>query len=516
MGIKNSIGIADRRRQLKPVFIASCLAGIVAHGMGIFNKYSLHDDPVFLFSVGMTYTSGRWGLELFDYIERHYLGSSPSSMPVFNGFLALSAIALAACFVVELLELKEYCYRLFIGAIMACFPVVTCIFGFMYAAHYYMISMLAGVAGAYLICKGRNWISLTLGIGCIAFSLGIYQAFLPFSLSLILLYWTRRLSIEYDSISSSQVIKRIVLAGLCVITSLLLYFSIGKLDLLIKHAQLSSYKGLNEVGNVPLSAYMRRIVIAYREYFMPAQSVMCNMYPHKVRIIYYIFVTGIIILSIKHFRQLFKKDKCKAMIFAVLMALLPLCANLIFVMVDPTEVHSLMVYGQLATFFALISLVDGFQSVSCVSLISALKKGLLIFLCAMLFMYCRFDNRCYLNAAFTQQQAISYFTTLTTQIKSTENYTDELPVAFINPMAKRDKSFSELKQLDDSLLFPYFNASYYLNVYSWRRFMANWCGYTPDIVEEDRVKDLPSVVSMPYYPDQGSIAVIDGIVVVKF
>ena len=513
MGIKNSI--ADRRRQLEPVFIASCLTGIVAHGMGIFNKYSFHDDSVFLFSVGMTYTSGRWGLELFDYIERHFLGSSPSSMPVFNGFLALSAIALAACFVVELLELKEYCYRLFIGAIMACFPVVTCIFGFMYAAHYYMISMLAGVAGAYLICKGRNWISLTLGIGCIAFSLGIYQAFLPFSLSLILLYWTRRLSIEYDSISSSQVIKRIVLAGLCVITSLLLYFSIGKLDLLIKHAQLSSYKGLNEVGNVPLSAYMRRIVIAYREFFSPARSI-TNMYPYKAILIYFAFVTGIIILSIKHFRELFKKDKCKAVIFAVLMALLPLCANLIFVMVDPTEVHSLMVYGQLAIFFALISLVDGFQSVSWVSLVSALKKGLLIFLCAMVFVYCRLDNRCYLKAEFAQQQAISYYTTLITQIKSTENYTDELPVAFINPTEKRDKSFSRLKQLDDIIIGPYLNGLCGLNSYTWQRFMANWCGYTPDIVEEDRIKDLPSVVSMPHYPDQGSIAVIDGIVVVKF
>ena len=117
---------------------------------------------------------------------------------------------------------------------------------------------------------------------------------------------------------------------------------------------------------------------------------------------------------------------------------------------------------------------------------------------------------------FAQQESISYFTTLVTQIKSTDGYTDELPVAFINARKIKDKSLHELNALADIRIAPYSGVNAYVNDYLWIDYMGIWCGYYPSIIGEDQFKELPEVIEMPSYPDQGSIRVINDTVIVKY
>ena len=55
-------------------FCSALLCGLLAHGMTLFNKYSLYEDPSQLFGVGATYISGRWMLDILYRLENFFLG----------------------------------------------------------------------------------------------------------------------------------------------------------------------------------------------------------------------------------------------------------------------------------------------------------------------------------------------------------------------------------------------------------------------------------------------------------
>ena len=101
-------------------------------------------------------------------------------------------------------------------------------------------------------------------------------------------------------------------------------------------------------------------------------------------------------------------------------------------------------------------------------------------------------------------------------IKSTEDYKDEYPVAFINPNQIRDKTMREIGELNALNISPYFGTDGLLNNYVWGNFLNIWCAYKPDQADPGQFVDLPEVTSMPHYPDQGSIKVVNETVVVKF
>ncbi len=132
-------------------------------------------------------------------------------------------------------------------------------------------------------------------------------------------------------------------------------------------------------------------------------------------------------------------------------------------------------------------------------------------------MYVRHANQCYLKTAFQQQQAISWTNALITRIKSAEGYRDEYPVAWIGRYHMQDRSLYNIDELDFLNLSSYeADLQEYLNNWSWKEFMERWCGFGPEMAYELEPEKLQEVREMPCYPEDGSIRVMDGTVVVKF
>lgn len=185
-------------------------------------------------------------------------------------------------------------------------------------------------------------------------------------------------------------------------------------------------------------------------------------------------------------------------------------------MAGKNETHSLMVYAKVFPFILFSWLTEkyGFRQGHFQKTVSLVTVSIMLL---SLGMYCRIDNKCYLRATFAQQNAISYFTTLITQIKSTENYKDEMPVTFINAKAKSDLTFIHNEAFKNVDYSPYYmDVSGYLNTYSWYHFMKQWCGFAPIIVDSNDYEVLEEVINMPHYPDYGSIRIINDTVVVNF
>lgn len=92
-------------------------------------------------------------LEVLLYGDGHY------SLPTFNGFLAMLFIAITACFLIYLLDIRNEYYCGVIGTLKVCFPVVTSMFGYMFTIHFYMLALMLGVAGIVCVCKdNQKWL----------------------------------------------------------------------------------------------------------------------------------------------------------------------------------------------------------------------------------------------------------------------------------------------------------------------------------------------------------------------
>ena len=510
-GIRQSPCCLWKARPVQAAFFAALLWGLTAQGMGLLNKYSSNDDIFQLFGTGSTITSGRWMLFVLEQAE-NLLWGGHCSLPLFNGFLSLVFIGASAGLIASLLQIHRPLPGALLGAVMASFPTVTSIFSFMFTAHFYFLALFMITACAYLVCTGTSWKARVSGIVLGACAVGIYQAFLPVLPTVILLSGLRELSA--GETKPSFLFRKLVLQAAAVVFVLLLYFAGSRFFLWKYGMQLDSYMGINQSGTTSPLVYLQRAGKAYLEFFRPTRSVSWDMYPHRAHLLYLLMLCANGVMAALLVFQTGQKNRGSAALMLLLLLLFPLGCNLIFVMSE--TVHGLMVYGQVLQAALLILLTDWLAFSLPVSkrMVSGAVALLLTGMCVV---YARYDNQCYLKADFQKQEAISWNTALVAQIKSTEGYRDELPVAWVNRYSAEDRSLYRILELDELHLSGYESSlQEYINNFAWEKFLACWCGFSPDTVDPEAVAHLPEVEQMPSYPEDGSVRVLDGIVVVKF
>ena len=498
----------------RSAFFTALIAGVISHGMGLFNKFSWHDDISAMFQAGATYKSGRWMLGLLSEFESWLCGGTPVSLPAFNGFLALLLIALSAALVTALLGIRRPLSAVAVGALMVVFPVITGFFGYMFTAHYYSLSLCMTAAGAYLAGRGRHWWMGLLGALLIGASVGIYQAFIP--VAAFLLLFRLVLYITEDAQKPAEILKAAAVALLVLAVAIGFYFGMNRLFLQLRHVKLSGYQGISDMGNLTFDTLRERISLAYSEFLSPYEYGEYNMYPQSIRALYPSFLIAAAALSLLQAVRCFLRKKIFSGCAAVpLTLLIPLALNLIFVMADQNVIHSLMTYGQVGLFLWIACLADRLEWKG--DQVTKWFRGAMTALLLLLsVMYCRYDNTCYLQAALTQQEAISFCNTLIARIQGTEGYREDLPVVFLRNGWYSDYNLPRIEQLEHITQLPYRGLEFYLNDYTFKSFMKYWCGYAPEYTDEEEIRENPEVMDMPSYPDDGSIRVIGEKIVVNF
>lgn len=493
-------------------FVGALLVGLAAHGMGLFNKYSWHDDIQALFLTGATITSGRWMLYVFGQLEVLLFGDGHFSLPLLNGGIALICIGISAGGMVRMLKIRSRWLSALMGGVMTAFPVITALFGFVFTIHYYMISLLMMICGTYLILEGRGGLRKAAGTllgGC---AVGVYQAFLPVGLALILLWNIVQLTEGKEETGAA--LKRLGIHAACFLGMLAVYSAGNRLFLTLHHLEMDSYMGLNQAGSLSPLVYLQRMGRAWREFFLPTRNMLWDMYPQHI----YYLRQGMLLLtaalSVRCLIREWKRNRGTALLLLLLLATFPLGCNLIFVLSE--EVHSLMTYGQVMQTALLICLADRTE-ISLRRIPRIIPRAVALLLSLTCLMYIRFDNQCYLKTEFQQQQAISWYTGLITNIKSAEGYRDELPVIWRNAEEMNDQTLYNMGELNFIQLSGFEQDERgYVSNWAWKWFLARWCGFSPEELPPETADDWPEVQEMPHYPDDGSIRVLHDAVVVNF
>ena len=187
--------ISDNTRKNKDVIISGSVFFILSYGMLLFNKISVHDDMAHLFGIGATYTSGRWGLGIYKALFEGIVGSQLWSLPAFNGVFVFVHTMITCCLLVDYFKLKTRCSRVLFTLVLTASPALTCMMGYLFTAPAYSLGVVCAVISGIVlsrlcilhesISRKNRWIMLAEGVISGAFSLGIYQSYFSFTLTIV-------------------------------------------------------------------------------------------------------------------------------------------------------------------------------------------------------------------------------------------------------------------------------------------------------------------------------------------
>ena len=495
-------------------FLSALLTGVAAHAFALVNILHNYDNilqqPK---GYGAGVTSGRWMLTLLGDFCQNVLDLG-YNMPLTNGLVFLVLIALSAAFLVDILDIRRKGSAVLTGCVMATFPAVCATMVFRYTAPYYGVSLLLSVLAVWVASKNK-W-GIVLSALCIACSMGIYQAYVPFSISLFVLVLMKNALREDARLIG--LIRQGLICCACLLLGLLFYFGFLKLTLAAYGAQLDTYQGINSMGKISMAqlpglirdAWLSAALFSVRDYCTLASTPV-------LKILWTLVILVILVLAVLLLVRR-KPKPLNAAFFCLMGLLFPLAVNFIVVMAPEGIVYTIMVYSFALIGIAPLMLLEAFPREP-EKRNTLLARSVSILLALIVVYNGYYSNANYTGLYYSNRQVENFVSSLMTQVRMTEGYTPEKEWVFVGDIDR-------FVMWDVWYEVPYYggfagsNAQGLFNAeYSRDFWFASYLGRSPQNASEEaqnEMKQDPRVALMPCWPAEGCIQVLDQYVVIKF
>jgi len=499
---------------IKLCFSAAMVLGFAAHMFAFTNKLPNHDDIEHLFEAGYGTYSGRWLLPSVLELDGSF------SVPWLIGILGLLCLAGTVCLTASLLRIRRPLECVVTAGLMTAFPTVAGTYCYMFTADAYLLGLLLAAFGAWAASRMPK-AGIPLGAAAVCLSMGIYQSYFPVAAALCVG------ALIFDALDGQMSFRELVIKGIKQVAALALgmaaYMVIVKIT--TRETGLVDYMGISTMGQLPISELPRLIVRCYKEYiyfFLRNDSGIHFWFVKYLVPLSGLCTAALLILLLVRSRL----GAARTIFVIVLVILYPLAGHLIYIMTAGGGVHDLMRYGTVLLPVAAAALA-GYACRSRLEL-SVLAQWLRAAACWVILgsmaltacSYMEADNKIYLKMELSYEQAYAYSNRLLAAIESCEGYSRGLPVALIGSRVIEQSAMYPTPQLDDINITGAVSLRDFRSCYTYGLFLRFYLGF-PDPVyldDSEQVKALaerPEVADMPLYPQEGSIKVIDGIVVVK-
>ena len=502
--------------RIKRVFLFSFIFGIVAHGSMMSKTLLWHDGLHLAYQVKAwsVITLGRWLRALLSAVVSKVFGGTNLGMPMLYGLVSIFFVAASALVIVRIFDIRSSLMQAALCGIMVSFPVVTSTFFYMYTAPYYFLGLLLSTL-AVLVARERGGVpGFAVGALCVCCTLGIYQAYLAVAVALFVIVLIIDLLNDRFSGLVAFLKRAFYFLGICAV-GLAAYMVIWKLCMKIMDLTLTNYQGISNLGKNGIGTYLQGIRMAYARFFLVFDRKYQNLYPMGMRYVQIVAIALAIVASACIVILQFRKNKLLGVAMAVLIALLPLCFNLVY-LIGAKSVHTVMLYGECMLYVYLICVV-GYLLQHTPKLGAPCWRLAALVLVALIAMNTYYDNGCYMKAEMALQQTINSMTMLAARIKMLDGYNDSMPVC-IAIKGERDKTATPDKYMPEFAVVPLNHLGHHDDSGALRNIkdvLAQWCGFSPKYVSEARLEHPEVLDEMPDYPDAGSVKIVDGTVVVR-
>lgn len=394
--------------------------------------------------------------------------------------------------------------------ITVCFPVLGGTMLYTNTVHFYAFAVLL-MAIAAVLAKQEKWYCWILSAPVAACSVGIYQAYMPF-FAMLLVLSLMSLCLRED-VTACRVARKGVKYLIILVACYVLYQAALRLVLNLMKETLSDYQGISSMGKFELAQLFRTIKAAYYNYYLlPTHdfcSVSATLVTRGVIFTLFLITVGAIICQWKENRP------GKVLELLLGFALLPIASNAILIMVPDGFIYELMCLGLLSVFYLPIVVVNELAPEK-----PQWKKAAAAVLCVLITLagvnYAWLSNGNYRAQYYANREQENYFSTMLTRVKSMDGYTEDQEIVFVGKTIS-DKSFSDRYEGSPFAYGGKQLSTEGINVYSRNSFIKLYLGYQCRAIQADEEAQYAVLIAqMKTYPDDGSIAIIDHKVLVRF
>ena len=487
----------------KTAFLSAVIVGLMVHLPIMLSDIPNHDGLDSLYFDQNMITSGRWFLTIACGFSSYY------ALPWLIGLLSVLFLALAAVCMTEFLELKSNMAIVLCSGLLVTFPSLASTFAYVFTMDGYMLALLLAVAAPLCVKKCR--LGVLWGGLCLAFSMGTYQAYLPFAV-LLSIYGILLVFMEAGAVKDKVfAMLRYLFMG---VVGVVFYYVILRILLWIQGKELASYQGINSMGNVERVGLLSVIKGMYADFvtFSLKGNVLFNNLFSVVAMCVLIGITATLVLANVVRKKWYKSIWLYVVCFLLLIGL-PIATNLILVISPDVTYHLLMRYQWILYPILCVALIDRFYDVK-----GYAQWGMLFAAGVLVFNYSVTDQIAYSNLEKRYEKTYAYCVRLLDRIEQTEGYYQGIPIAMIGVVG--DESFpstdlttdvtaSMIGISGDGLLYTGNN---------YRLFIANYLGATLNILPPEAMAQMyydERYREMDSFPGADSIRIIDGILYVK-
>lgn len=492
--------IIKQARHYRVPLLASLFWGLLAHMFAFTNKLVNHDEVAGLLNKGMTLSSGRWGLDVLSYIFPDV------SMPWIYGIISLLLLGTAVCMMVRIFSIRRRLFQILLAGLVVTFPSQTGTFTYMFTASAYAAAFFLAVAAVWLLGR-KGWHYRLLALGCMVFSLSIYQSYVAVTAGLLILVLIRQLLTECQP---GPVIKKGFLFVGFLALSLGIYYGATQLLLRLQRMELNGYAAANisfQLSDILQNA--GRAYEAFRDFF---KSNTHGIIPGVGALAAHWVCAGAGCFLLLLWSWEKRKQPLTVLLWGLL-GLIPLAVNCMFLFTTPASIHTLVLYGFVAVYI-LILLTAQFCRPSADVCRRLAMELISLALGFIIISNTYVSNQVYLNLYLKYENAYSFYTSLYADLKMTPGYTRDTKIALLGDYfvpAYYAREFPEALRIQGA-------EGFLPTDYSYSYFLGYYLGVyitVPTEAETAVILQSPEYRQMPVYPAYGSIRTIGDIIVVK-
>lgn len=489
--------------------IAAAVCGLATHFYALTNTMHNYDDIIVQpGGIGSGMALGRWLLEIYGVVLR-FLGWD-YNLTWFNGVVFLLLLALSAGILCRVLEVKSRPLAALMGMLFAVFPASVSSLVFRYTSVLYGVGILFAVGACWTLGqKRRGWL---MAAGLICLSLGVYQAYLPMTIGIIVLSLLRRCLMGEEP-------KGLIGEGLkacgTILLGLVAYFVILKVLLRLTGVEMRTYQGISTMGALSLRRMPQLIVRAFTECLTFAGKNRWNLADSRMIRLSYLALGALSLCLLVVLLRRRVRTALSWVLAVFLLLVFPVAVNFIVVMSPDAHIYTLMQYAFVLVGCVPLVLLDCLGAEEPGKYGKLLRRGVCLFAGLLVFGYVYSANLNYTANYYYTRQTENYMNSLMTQVRMAEGFTPDKSWAFIGNIS--DPMLSGVwsgVRTNGGIAKP----GSLVNAYSRTEWFDVYLACHVEVEDPEVAAALAQteeVKAMPCWPSEGSIRVIGDTVVIK-
>lgn len=420
------------KQQEKVCFFSGIVFGLLAHMYMLTNKLPNWDDLGNFNSYGVGGEFGRWVLRYADKFTVRY------SNPWINGTVTILLLAVSCVILYRTLGLETNVSALLTAFLFMTFPGLTSTMTFMFTMDLYAMGVLLAVLAAYLVTI-RNWYAKAIAVVCMVLSMGIYQSYICFTITILLLVVLRKL-LQADSDvyrkNDSEPVKT-VLGRLFGEGALYAVFLGGSTALYILCAHLrypglgkENYNGVGAMGSISLTRLPRLIAKAYLRFFryfvLGDFSFLTTFW--KVLHIGMLFIMAVIWIALL---IRLKKDKLLLVCAILITGILPLGNSFVDIMAPDAAFSMLMLYQYCLVYVAFLLMLERISQEEKQKIWQGVSVLGVALICLICYKQYQLTGEAYFRMDVAYRRSESFLEQVFVRVESMEGYEKDAPIRIL-------------------------------------------------------------------------------------